>query len=158
MFECRQWQGLHNALIADTSSALDCSLNERKRYTKNGTYSTLHIDANNVERLDQVYPREEEWVMFKFSVHLVALITCWGEVSLLSNLMPPWKPLIKAKVSYWSWTDSTVELSEWTVFHVLIGLLELLTEMFTLVCNMHLGNRNKLGKFLNVFVFLSMYL
>lgn len=38
MFECRQWQGLHNALIADTSSALDCSLNERKDAQK-----MLHI-------------------------------------------------------------------------------------------------------------------
>lgn len=54
---------------------------------------------HNIEKLDQILPREEEWVLFKFSVHLIASVVCLGEVRLLSPLVPSEKLLVKAEVT-----------------------------------------------------------
>lgn len=53
---------------------------------------------HNTEKLDQILPREEEWVVFKFIVHLLALVVCLGEVDLLSSLTPSEKFFVKTEV------------------------------------------------------------
>ena len=54
---------------------------------------------HNIERFDQIVPREEEWVLFKFSIHLLALVVCLEEVGLSSPLMLSEKLFVKAEVT-----------------------------------------------------------
>lgn len=38
----------------------------------------IYSYKHNVEKLDQILPREEERILFKFGVHLLALVVCLG--------------------------------------------------------------------------------